>query len=132
MTETGLQTLQVYTTATHHGGVKHIWNIQTDFTHSKIVSFKTNKRNCSKCRCQFHQCFMYERHFGSFSSYVLDLSKNLYKKRSRITLMKLTTGVNFINILRTNFLYKRHFGSFFYVHGSCQNNVRTKNSCVKC
>jgi len=25
-------------------------------------------------------------------------------------------GVNFINILRTNFLYKRCFGSFFYVH----------------
>jgi len=25
-------------------------------------------------------------------------------------------GVNFINILRTNFLYERLFGSFFYVH----------------
>jgi len=26
------------------------------------------------------------------------------------------TGVNFINILCTNFSYKHHFGSFFYVH----------------
>jgi len=29
---------------------------------------------------------------------------------------QIRAGVNFINILRTNFLYKRHFGSFFYVH----------------
>jgi len=28
----------------------------------------------------------------------------------------LTSAVNFINILRTNFLYQRCFGSFFYVH----------------
>jgi hypothetical protein len=26
------------------------------------------------------------------------------------------SGVNFINILRTNFSYECHFGSFFYVH----------------
>jgi len=26
------------------------------------------------------------------------------------------TGVNFINILRTNFLYERRFSSFFYIH----------------
>jgi len=30
--------------------------------------------------------------------------------------MKLTPGVNFINVKRTNFLYKRSFGSFYYVH----------------
>jgi len=29
---------------------------------------------------------------------------------------KKRTGVNFINILRTNFSYDRHFGSFFYLH----------------
>jgi len=28
-------------------------------------------------------------------------------------LVKLTTGVNFTNVKRTNFLYERHF---FYVH----------------
>jgi len=28
----------------------------------------------------------------------------------------MSSGVNFINILSTNFLYERHFGSFFYVH----------------
>ncbi len=33
--------------------------------------------------------FLYEHHF---SSYVLALSKNLYKKRVQITLMKLTKG----------------------------------------
>jgi hypothetical protein len=30
--------------------------------------------------------------------------------------MKLTSVVNFINILHTNFLYERYFGSFFYIH----------------
>jgi hypothetical protein len=34
-------------------------------------------------------------------------------KAAHRTLMKLTTGVNFINVLRMNFLYKRRFGSFF-------------------
>ncbi len=28
----------------------------------------------------------------------------------------LSSGVNFFNILRTNFLYEHRFGSFFYVH----------------
>ncbi len=32
----------------------------------------------------------------------------------------------------TNFLNECRFRSFFYVHVSCQNNVRTKNSHVKC
>jgi len=36
----------------------------------------------------------YEHHF---SSYILALLKNLYEKRARITLMKLTIGVNFSN-----------------------------------
>jgi len=40
--------------------------------------------------------FLYERRF---SSYVLALLKNLYIKFARITLMKLTTGVNKNNIL---------------------------------
>jgi len=31
-------------------------------------------------------------------------------------LVKLTPGLNFINILRTIFLYESCFGSFFYVH----------------
>jgi len=31
-------------------------------------------------------------------------------------LVKMTPGVNFINILCMIFLYKCHFGSFFYVH----------------
>ena len=31
-------------------------------------------------------------------------------------MVKLTTGVNFINILHTNFSYEYCFSSFFYVH----------------
>jgi len=38
-----------------------------------------------------------------FSSYILALSKNMYKKRAHIMLMKLTTGVDFTNILRKAF-----------------------------
>jgi len=40
----------------------------------------------------------------------------LPKKAALKTLMKLTLGVNFINILRTNFSYKCCFGSFFYIN----------------
>jgi hypothetical protein len=39
--------------------------------------------------------FLYE---GNFSSYVLALSKNLYEKFARLTLMRLTEGVDFYNI----------------------------------
>jgi hypothetical protein len=36
------------------------------------------------------------------------------QERKKLTEKSLETqGVNFINILRTNFLYERHFGSFF-------------------
>ncbi len=54
-------------------------------------------------RCQFNQHF-YVRIFrtnvvsAAFSSYVLALAKNSYRKRARKTLMKLTVGVNFFNI----------------------------------
>ncbi len=50
-------------------------------------------------RCQFHQRF-YVQIFhtniisASFSSYVLALAKNLYKKRAHKTLMKLMVGHN--------------------------------------
>ncbi len=36
-------------------------------------------------------------------------------KAARKMLMKLTPGVNFINVLSTNFLYEHHFGSSFLV-----------------
>jgi len=45
---------------------------------------------------------------AAFSSYVLALAKNLYKKRACKTLMKLTAGVNFINILN------KYFGPIFW------------------
>jgi len=40
--------------------------------------------------------------------------------------MQLTPGVNFINVLCTNFSYEHHFGSFFKLHvhrKSCWNDV---------
>jgi len=39
-----------------------------------------------------HTNYLYERRFGSFSSYVLALAKNLYKKCARKMLMKMTPG----------------------------------------
>ncbi len=57
---------------------------------------------------QFHQHF-YVQIFrtnvvsAAFSSYVLALLKNLYEKRSRKMFVKLTLGVDFINVLRTAF-----------------------------
>jgi len=50
-----------------------------------------------------HTEISYERRF---SSYVLALLKNLYEKRARITLMKLTTGVIFINSFTRRFFNK--------------------------
>jgi len=50
----------------------------------------------------------------------------LYEKRGHIKLMKLTAGINFINILCTNFSYERHFSSFFssYMYVTCSMFVR--------
>ncbi len=65
-------------------------------------------------RCQFHQHF-YVRIFrthsilAAFSSYVLALAKNLYEKYAPLTLMKLTAGVNFINIFFAFFVRKCFF-----------------------
>ncbi len=50
--------------------------------------------------------FSYERRF---SSYILDLSKNLYEKFSSLTLMKLMVGGNFINSICAHFLYESAF-----------------------
>ncbi len=38
------------------------------------------------------------------------------------------TGVNFIDILRTNFLYKHRFGSFFYVHVTREKLPKQRSS----
>ncbi len=60
----------------------------------KIVVFNVDEIDC---RCQFHQHF-YVRIFrtnvvsAAFSSYVLALAKNLYKKCARKMLMKLTAA----------------------------------------
>jgi len=50
--------------------------------------------------------FSYKRCFlAAFSSYVLALAKNLYKKRTGKTLMKLTERINFIIILHENLFH---------------------------
>ncbi len=41
--------------------------------------------------------------------------------------MKLTAGVNFISVKRTDFLHERRFGRFFLVTRTYKNDVRTKN-----
>ena len=44
-------------------------------------------------------------------------------KAAHKILVKLTTGVNFINVKRTNFSYKRRFFTYMYLEKSCQNDV---------
>ncbi len=53
-----------------------------------------------------------------------EVEKGCSKKRARKMLMELTPGVNFINIIRTNFSYKRRFSSYFL--------ALSKNSYEKC
>jgi hypothetical protein len=57
-----------------------------------------------------------------------------YEKRVHKRLMKLTTGIDVINILHTNFSYERCFGSFFHVHVTRKklpkNDFHTKK-CVR-
>jgi len=53
---------------------------------------------------QFHQCYMHrffiqKSFLAAFSSYILASVKILYEKFARKTLMKLTLGVNFTNVL---------------------------------
>ncbi len=50
--------------------------------------------------------FSYERRF---SSYFLALPKNSYQKCERITFMKLTVGVNFINVRLAKNWYESPF-----------------------
>jgi len=45
--------------------------------------------------------------------FVIICQKDINKKAAGKMLMKLTTGVNFINLLRTNFSYKRPFCQLF-------------------
>jgi hypothetical protein len=76
-----------------------------------------------KARCQFHQCFYIQifqisrTNFVSaaFSSYVLALAKNSDEKLVQKTLMKLTAGVNFINVLSAPYSYESILGSFSLV-----------------
>ncbi len=86
--------------------------------HSFTTIF-TRVSNYDTARCQFHQCFLcsflYESPFlAAFSSYFLALSKNWYKKCMRISLMKLTVGVNFINILSERSFCKKVLFSFTF------------------
>jgi hypothetical protein len=54
-----------------------------------------------------------------FSGYILALAKNLYKKCARKTLMKLTLGVNFINIFK-------HFLLIFWRQKITKPNITSR------
>jgi len=74
--------------------------------------------------CQFHQHFTHAFCANIFVPKIFKpktqlchfLGRNFGPKHTCKMLLKLTPGVNFINILHTNFSYKRRFGCFFYVH----------------
>jgi hypothetical protein len=56
--------------------------------------------------CQFHQCFLHAIFVRKpFSSYVLALNELSYEKCARKTLMKLSPGVNVINVLLAAFTH---------------------------
>jgi len=71
-------------------------------------------------RCQFNQHFMsnvlYENVMQSFSLHVVNVCnfslKEYFRKNARKMLVKLTTGVNFINVKHTNFSYELRFSSY--------------------
>ncbi len=56
---------------------------------------------------------------AAFSSYILALGRNLYKKCAHKMLMKSTPGVNFYNILRAAFLQKKCYAQLLCTHTYC-------------
>ncbi len=77
-----------------------------------IASSKKKQRSICPLlsRGQFHQHFLHtffiqKSFLAAFSSYVLALAKNLYKKRAHLMLMKLTVGVNFIKVMKAAFMH---------------------------
>jgi len=75
-------------------------------------------------KCFFFAVFLYLQ-FGFYNF----LWKNIGTTATRKMFVKLTIGVNFINILRTNFSYEPHFGSFFYLRFGFGKNLYKK--CVR-
>jgi len=92
------------------------------------VSFAISGSECAKAACRmlmkltpdygiqnelpilFCAAFLYLQ-----CGFVIFSQNNISTKAARKMLVKLTTGVNFINILHTHFLYERRFGSFSLV-----------------
>ena len=60
----------------------------------------------------FHMNVFYSAFFYLQLSFVIFGQKNFSAKAARKMLVKLTTGVNFINILHKSFLYKSKLSSF--------------------
>jgi len=69
--------------------------------------------------CQFHQHFCrypFAKNYQSQTfhfSFVIFGAKILAKKCARKMLMKLTLGLNFINVIRARFSYECRYGGFF-------------------
>ncbi len=71
----------------------------------------------NQCRCQFHQCSSSRLYAGKSQKLkvvnLFVLSGSACAKAVSKTLMKLTPGVNFINIKCMNFSYARWFWQLF-------------------
>ncbi len=73
------------------------------------MDFRHSSQLIKNTRCQFHQRFLrvffVRTSFRQlFSSYIWLGAKILFEKCEHLTLMKLTTSVNFVNVLRTSFV----------------------------
>ncbi len=102
------------------------------FGHRTYVSkLKCFTRRTNVCWSQFHQHlharfsykFWLQSHNVTTKAAKMDVrTKKTYKKM----LMKLSIGVNLINVFCAFFLYECHFGSFFLVACTYKNDVCAK------
>jgi len=77
-------------------------------------------KECRLTRSRFHKhftraFFAWNSFVQLFSSYILAKKTLSYKKLMARTLMKLTTGLDFINILCATVAYKRTLHTFFLI-----------------
>jgi len=85
---------------------------------NRIFSFNSGSKELF--RCKFHQHFLHvffvvTLFWQLFTSYIWPGAKILYERFVRLILMKLTTGVNFINVKHANFSFESLFSSFSLV-----------------
>jgi len=117
------------------------WQNNIDRIVALIIFVKLTKNARVKCfwnwlKWSISSTWLYESLFGSF--FYLHVTREKLQKRHSyekfvgLTLMKLTQGVNFINVERTNFSYEYDVLATFLVTFWLWQKIRTKNACVKC